>query len=91
MSDEKTKAQLNARMRRVSGQVAGIQRMVEDDRYCVDVLVQIAAARAALHKVGALLLESHVNTCVRHAFDSNDQEDRQAKLNELLVVFESYR
>ncbi|MEZ4224814.1 MAG: metal-sensitive transcriptional regulator [Polyangiaceae bacterium] len=85
-SETKTAAQ--ARLSRIAGQVAGIQRMVDDDRYCVDVLMQIAAARAALAKVSQLLLESHIQTCVTGAFQSKDAKDRKAKIDELIRIFE---
>ena len=78
---------VEARLRRVAGQVAGILRMVESDRYCVDVLLQIAAARAALDQVGKLVLGAHVETCVADALASGDAEQRDAKLAELLEVF----
>jgi DNA-binding FrmR family transcriptional regulator len=55
---------LKSRMNRIAGQVAGIQRMVEEDRYCVDILTQIAAVRAALDTLGVELLTQHVETCV---------------------------
>ncbi len=88
MMNAKTKDAVEARLKRVSGQVAGIQRMVDEDRYCVDVLMQISAARAALAKVSKLLLESHIQTCVRGAFESNDAKERAAKIDELVRVFE---
>jgi len=84
-----TKKHASTRLRRVAGQIEGIQRMVEEDRYCVDVLHQISAARAALAKVSKLLLESHINTCVRSAFDSDDHRDREAKVEELLGIFDN--
>ena len=59
-----TKDQLLARLRRVRGQVGGLERMVEDDRYCIDVLTQIAAAQAALDKVALGLLDDHARHCV---------------------------
>ena len=65
MMNEDTKHKVEARLKRVAGQVAGIQRMVDEDRYCVDVLLQISAARAALHKVGKVMLQSHIETCVQ--------------------------
>ena len=74
-------------MRRVAGQVRGIEKMVDEDRYCVDVLTQIEAARAALAKVSALLLESHLQTCVTSAFHSNDPDEQAAKIAELVAVF----
>lgn len=83
-----TKEKVGARLRRVAGQVAGVQRMVADERYCVDVLMQISAARAALAKVSALLLESHIQTCVTGAFASDDPRDRASKIEELVRVFE---
>jgi len=59
-----TKAQIQKRLKRVAGQVAGIQRMVEQDRYCVDVLTQVAAVRSALDAVGVELLTGHIEGCV---------------------------
>ncbi len=85
--DHELKEKVQKRIRRIAGQVGGIQRMIDDDRYCVDVLHQITAARAALAKVNALLLESHIQTCVRGAFDSEDPSDQSAKIAELVEVF----
>lgn len=82
------KGSVEARLKRVAGQVAGVQRMVDQDRYCIDVLMQISAARAALAKVSKLLLESHIQTCVSCAFESDDERDRAAKIEELIRVFE---
>jgi DNA-binding FrmR family transcriptional regulator len=82
-----TRTQVEARLRRAAGQVAGIQRMVEADRYCVDVLLQVAAARAALDQIGKLVLASHVETCVAEAFASGDPAERERKRAELLEVF----
>jgi CsoR family transcriptional regulator, copper-sensing transcriptional repressor len=82
--------QVDTRLRRIAGQVAGIQRMVEDDRYCVDVLLQIAAVRAALDQVGKLVLGAHVESCVAEAFASGRAEERDRKLAELLEVFSRF-
>jgi DNA-binding FrmR family transcriptional regulator len=87
-ADVKAKAQ--ARLKRAAGQVAGIQRMVEEDRYCVDVLLQIAAARAALDQVGKLILAGHVETCVATAFESGSARERRKKMDELLEVFSRF-
>ena len=81
------RGQVEARLRRVVGQVAGIQRMVEADRYCVDVLLQIAAARAALDQAGKLVLGAHVESCVAEAFATGGPAERERKLAELLEVF----
>ena len=82
--------QVNVRLKRIAGQVAGIQRMVEEDRYCVDVLLQIAAARAALDQVGKLVLGGHVETCVADAFASGSAGERRKKTGELLEVFSRF-
>ncbi|MCL4685593.1 metal-sensitive transcriptional regulator [Myxococcota bacterium] len=81
------KTQTKQRLARIAGQVAGIQRMVEEERYCVDVLLQVAAVRAALDRVGKLVLTGHVETCVADAFASGKPRERRQKLNELLEVF----
>ena len=82
-----TRTKLDGRLKRIAGQVAGIQRMIEEDRYCVDVLLQIAAVRAALDQAGKLLLGAHVETCVRSAIESGARRERKAKIDELLEVF----
>lgn len=87
-ADEQRK--LTARLRRIEGQVAGVARMIDEEQYCVDVLLQIAAARAALGRVGRLVLESHVNSCVAAAMSDGDDDERAEKLRELLDVFEQY-
>jgi len=81
------RAQVEQRLRLIAGQVGGIQRMLEQDRYCVDVLLQVAAVRAALDQVGKLVLGSHVETCVADAFASGSAEERDRKRAELLEVF----
>jgi DNA-binding FrmR family transcriptional regulator len=74
-----TKGQLQTRLRRVEGQVRGVARMVEEDRYCIDVLTQIAAIRAALDKVALGLLDGHAHTCVIGA-EPREQEARTAEM-----------
>ena len=64
--------------------------MVDEDRYCVDILMQIAAVRGALDKVGKLLLEGHVETCVTHAIESGRPKEREEKLAELIEVFSRF-
>ena len=74
-----SKDQLLARLGRIEGQVRGIERMVEEDRYCIDVLTQIAAIQAALDKVALGLLDGHARTCVVGA-ESELQDERTAEL-----------
>ncbi|KXS42898.1 MAG: hypothetical protein AWU54_1175 [Candidatus Frackibacter sp. T328-2] len=69
------KKELITRLRRIEGQVRGLQRMVDEEKYCVDVLTQIAAARAALNKVGMSILEDHTHGCVTKAVADDDQGD----------------
>jgi DNA-binding FrmR family transcriptional regulator len=77
-----SKDQLLTRLRRVEGQVRGIERMVDDDRYCIDVLTQISAAQAALDKVALALLEEHARSCVLHA----EGELRADRTDELMAA-----
>lgn len=72
------------RLRRIEGQVRGLQRMVEEDTYCVDVLTQIASATKALQGVGLSLLDDHMRHCVRDSVD-NDADHGEAKLDEVMV------
>ena len=85
MDDEYKKRTLT-RLKRVAGQVDGIQRMVEEDRYCIEVLTQIAAVQAAIGKAGEEILERHLQTCVRHAMESGDPAERDRVVEELMTV-----
>jgi len=81
-----TKSDVTKRLRRVEGQVGGLLRMVDDDRYCVDVLTQINAIRAALHKVEERILQDHVSHCVADAFASGDVTAQRHKVEELITT-----
>jgi CsoR family transcriptional regulator, copper-sensing transcriptional repressor len=74
------------RLRRIEGQIRGIAKMVEDDRYCIDVLTQLRAARAALRRVEDEVLNDHVAHCVEGAIASGDAGDQRRKVQELLTV-----
>ncbi len=84
------KRKLLQRLKRIEGQVGAIRRMVEDDAYCVDTLVQISAARGGLARVGELLLKDHVDHCVSDAMKHGDEAARREKLDELVDVFARY-
>jgi DNA-binding FrmR family transcriptional regulator len=90
MLQGETKRSVQTRLGRIAGQVAGISRMVEEERYCVDVLLQIAAVQAALGQVGKLVLGSHVETCVAEALASGKPAARRQKLAELMEVFSRF-
>jgi len=82
------KQEMKRRLNRLSGQLQAIQRMVDEEAYCVDVLQQIAAVRGALKKVGARLLEAHIQHCVYQAVESGSEHERREKIDELVTVFE---
>lgn len=87
MTDD-NKSKLLNRLRRIEGQVRGVARMVEEDRYCIDILTQTQALRAAITRVETELLRNHVDHCVRGAFTSGDAEDQQKKIDELVEVLQ---
>ena len=84
------KKRLLTRLKRAEGQLSGVRRMVEEDDYCVDVLLQLQAVRGALAKIGQVVLRNHVETCVVAAVNGDDAEAREAKLDELMDVFARY-
>ena len=81
---------LKKRLHRVEGQVRGIERMVEEERYCIDILTQIGAAMTALENVGLKVLEDHVGHCVAGAIASGDEKTAAAKSNELLAAVQRF-
>jgi DNA-binding FrmR family transcriptional regulator len=78
------------RLHRIEGQVRGIERMVDDDRYCIDILDQISAISTALEKVGLRILDGHVNHCVSGALRSGDPAAAEEKTRELLQAVERF-
>lgn len=86
-SDDKRK--LLARLKSVEGHVRGIQRMVESDQYCIDIVQQTQAVQRALDKFNALVLENHLNTCVTTAIRGDDAAERERVVTEIMDVFET--
>ncbi len=82
--------QLLARLTRIEGQVRGVARMIEDNRYCIDILNQIQAVKAALKKVEEHVLKDHAAHCVAHAIRSGDARDQTRKFTELVELFSRY-
>ena len=78
------------RLHRIEGQVRGIEKMVEDDRYCIDILTQIGAVKTALEQVGVKLLEDHVTHCVADAISSGDERAAGEKTSELLDAVQRF-
>jgi len=81
--------QILRRLKSVEGHVRGVGRMVEEDAYCIDIVNQILALQRALEKVGRLLLDRHLHTCVTSAIRSEVPDERERVINEILDVFEA--
>jgi DNA-binding FrmR family transcriptional regulator len=88
--NEEAKAKARGRLRRIEGQVQGLQRMIDADAYCVDVLLQISAVQGALEQVQKLLLGRHIESCVAEALRSGSKSERQQKVDELIEVFSRF-
>jgi DNA-binding FrmR family transcriptional regulator len=84
------KPALVKRLHRIEGQVRGIEKMVEDDRYCIDILTQIAAATTALDALALQILDDHIRHCVADALASGDEADARTKTDELLQAVQRF-
>ncbi|KGE71209.1 metal-sensitive transcriptional regulator [Spirochaeta lutea] len=91
MMNPEQKQKLKNRLTRIQGQINGISRMIEDDRYCVDILTQTRAITAALRAVEDQVMENHLNTCVTDAIRGGSNQDRQEKITEVLEVMKKFR
>jgi len=89
--EEGVKKQIVNRLRSISGHVQGIERMVEGDVYCIDVIKQVLAVQSALTKVSNLVLEKHLQTCVTAAIRGQDPEQQRRVIGEIVDVFEMSR
>lgn len=85
--DTEEKKKVINRLKRIEGQVRGLEKMIEEDRYCVDILIQLSAVEAALKKVGLSLLERHARTCVAHAVERGQGQEY---IDELLKVIRQF-
>ena len=81
-----SKASVQKRLSRIEGQVRGLSKMVDADRYCIDIVTQISAVRAALRRVEEEVLRDHVAHCVEHAIASGNKADQREKITELMEV-----
>jgi DNA-binding FrmR family transcriptional regulator len=88
---EDNKPKLLNRLNRIEGQVRGVARMVEEDRYCIDVLTQIQAVRAALVKVESEMLKTHLGHCIESAIVGGDRDEQRRKASELIELLERAR
>ena len=90
MLNEETRGKARGRLRRIEGQVQGLQRMLDNEAYCVDILLQISAVQGALEQVQKLLLSRHIESCVADAMRSGSKSERQQRIEELLDVFSRF-
>jgi len=91
MMDEQQRKPVVERPKRIEGQVRGLQRMVESDRYCVEILAQTRSVVAALRAVEDLIMENHLQTCVVDAMKSGDPSQQREKVDEVMTVLSQFR
>lgn len=84
-----TKKQILHRMNYLSGHFEGIKKMLQDDKYCIDIIKQNEAVIAAIKKVNQIILENHLNTCVTEAIKGKNKKERKKKIKELLEIFKN--
>ncbi|MBT8447972.1 MAG: metal-sensitive transcriptional regulator [Gammaproteobacteria bacterium] len=87
MADDNARIRKIQRLNRIAGQVQGIARMVENDRYCIDILQQVQAVKAAIARAESEILKDHAASCVEAAIASGDADDQRAKVSELIDLF----
>lgn len=83
---EKTQRKADARLARIEGQIRAVRKMVVADRYCIDVVRQVQAARSALSSLETLIIDDHVDTCVEHALEGGAMSERREKVTELVSI-----
>ena len=91
MHEKHNKAAVQKRLARLEGQVRGVAKMVEEDRYCVDILTQTAAIRSALKAVEKLVIDDHARSCIATAVETGDPADQRAKFMELIDLLDKAR
>jgi DNA-binding FrmR family transcriptional regulator len=90
MMDPETKDRALARLRRIEGQIQGVQRMVEEEKYCVDIMLQVSAIQGALGQVSKLLMARHIESCVADSVKAGSERERARKIEELIDVCSRY-
>ena len=90
MMDDETKQRALGRLRRVEGQIQGVRRMVEEGKYCVDIMLQISAIQGALEQVSKLLMAQHIETCVIDSVKAGSDRERTRKIAEVIEVCSRY-
>ncbi len=90
MLDTETKQRARARLRRIEGQIQGVQRMLEEDKYCVDIMLQISAIQGALLQVSKILMNRHIESCVLDSVKAGTERERARKIEELIELCSRY-
>lgn len=90
MMDQETKQRALTRLRRIEGQIQGVQRMLEEDKYCVDIMLQISAVQGALEQVSKILMARHIESCVLDSVKAGTERERTRKIEELIEVCSRY-
>ncbi len=91
MVSSEEKEDLIKRLNRIEGQVRGIVKMLNDDRYCIDILTQTKAIKSAVDKVDNIIVKQHLNRCVVNAVESGNSEEKDKKITEIINLFSKYR
>lgn len=91
MMNESEKIDVLKRLKRIEGQIRGVINMVDENRYCVDILNQTKAINSAIEKVDNLIIKQHLNSCVVNAIKSGNKEDKDTKIDEIIQLFSKYR
>ncbi|MDA3835537.1 MAG: metal-sensitive transcriptional regulator [Spirochaetales bacterium] len=89
--DDKTRQVIDSRLARIEGQVRGVRKMVEADRYCIDILTQTSAVVSALKRVEDIMMEHHFNSCVASAMQQDDPKLKQEMITEVMDVISKFR
>lgn len=90
MVDDNLVKKLITRIKRVEGQIKGVSRMIENKEYCVDIFQQISAVCGALKSINSLILENHLNTCVKHTMKYGNEKEIKEKIKELTDIYMKY-
>lgn len=90
MIDDKLIKKLLPRIKKIEGQIKGISRMIENKEYCVDIFQQISAVCGALKSINSVILENHLNTCVKHTINSGNEKKIKEKIKEIVEIYSKY-
>jgi len=90
MITDKTIKEIKPRLKKIEGQIRGISNMIENKEYCIDILQQISAVIGALKSINLIILEGHLNTCVKKAMQSKDEDEINAKIKELIEMYKKF-